>query len=192
MVHYITPNKQKKYDTYNNMYQRCYCAAVHFYKPNYRGCSICDEWLNDPQSFYEWMDSNFYEILLPGEPSVELDHDILVKGNKVYSPDTCLFVPKSINSAFAGSYSTKRDGLPMGVKRLRSGKYKPMIPGFTEAFDTIIEAWLPYKDYREMKIQELINNYIGHIPDRVIDAVLAYPIEITDGLPIDYKYCFDF
>ena len=88
MVNYTQPTMEQKYNLKNNMKTRCYNANYYQIWKNYEGCSICDEWLEDKKSFYEWVDHNYYVI--KGEPSVELDKDIIVPGNKVYSPDTCI------------------------------------------------------------------------------------------------------
>jgi hypothetical protein len=48
---------------------------------------------------------------------MQLDKDILVKGNKVYSPDACVFVPQCINILFTKSHKSHKtkEKLPMGV-----------------------------------------------------------------------------
>lgn len=71
---------------FHNMYNRCYREDYLEKNPQYKGCSICDEWLNDREAFYNWVAENYY--IIDGE-QIDLDKDILVKGNKVYSPDTC-------------------------------------------------------------------------------------------------------
>ena len=78
------------------MLERCY-DTEHSYKfPTYENCIVCDEWLNY-QNFARWFDINYYEI--EGEVMC-LDKDILFKGNKIYSPKTCIFVPRGINNLF--------------------------------------------------------------------------------------------
>lgn len=58
---------------------------------------MCDEWLDDKYNFYEWVRENYYTVK---EEQIDLDKDILVKGNKTYSPETCIFTPHSINTYF--------------------------------------------------------------------------------------------
>ena len=83
------------YDKWQAMLQRCYDPKVHEKFPTYIGCTVCAEWHNF-QVFAEW----FYTQDFVGN---ELDKDILCKGNKVYSPTTCLLVSKyaNIEQAFA-------------------------------------------------------------------------------------------
>lgn len=41
------------------------------------------------------MDENWYEY----DEMLELDKDLLLEGNRIYSPDKCCFIPKEINIA---------------------------------------------------------------------------------------------
>ena len=79
-----------------HMLQRCYDPKYHEKEPTYKGCVVEDFLLNF-QNMCEWLKNNYYEI--PGE-KMHLDKDILCKGNKVYSRDTCVFVPQRINSLY--------------------------------------------------------------------------------------------
>lgn len=127
--------------TYQNMFSRCYNEHVHEMKPWYADCTICPEWYTDisadnpdnagREAFAYWVnDGNFYVV--DGEPTVELDHDILVKGNTVYGPETCIFVPKTINATFGGMSRKRKKydlDLPTGVWRSQSGdQYRVQVP----------------------------------------------------------------
>lgn len=178
-MEYIQLSKTKLSKIYGNMMNRCYNEGVQRRKPYYVGVTVCDEWKNDSETFYDWVnDGHFYEI--EGEPSVELDHDILVKGNKVYSPETAIFVPKSINSLFGGSHKKADNGLPQGIKQLKSGKYKPIIEGYSPAFDTVEEAFEVYKRFKEARIIETARQYAKKIPRKLFDAMVNWEVEITD------------
>ena len=161
------------------MFNRCYNEKVHERKPWYKGCTVCDEWLEDRYAFYDWLnDGNFYEI--DGEPTVELDKDILVKGNRVYSPETCIFAPKSINALFGGTKKKQNNGLPTGVKMTKNGKYQPDIKGFHEVFDTPEEAWEIWKAHKQATVIHRADEYLGKIPMKLYRAMLNYQFEITD------------
>ena len=90
-------NPKKSYKTWVDMLHRCYDKL---YK-TYTDCSVCSEWLCYA-NFEKWFNENYYEI--PNEKMC-LDKDILIKGNRIYSPNTCIFVPNNINILF-----TKNDG----------------------------------------------------------------------------------
>lgn len=84
------------YDTWHNMLQRCYDEKYQKKYPTYIGCEASEEFHNF-QNFGDWNSKNYYEI--EGEQMC-LDKDILVKHNKIYSPETCVFVPQTINKLF--------------------------------------------------------------------------------------------
>ena len=85
-----------QYQYWFDMMKRCYSKDYHKRFPTYKGCTVCEEWLNY-QNFGKWFDDNFYQI---ENEIMCLDKDILHKGNKIYSPDTCVFVPQRINTLF--------------------------------------------------------------------------------------------
>ena len=91
---YNTIDNKDAHDSWNSMMKRCYGRNKYGNKDKY----VCDEWLNF-QNYAEWYYENYYSI---DKERMELDKDILVKGNNIYSPDTCIFVPQRINSLFVG------------------------------------------------------------------------------------------
>jgi hypothetical protein len=101
----------KAYSTWTGMIQRCYDPYfINYNKPTYKDCFVCEEWANY-QNFAQWFEENYYEV--PGE-KMQLDKDILIKNNKIYSPDTCVFVPQRINSLFIKANKARGD-LPIGL-----------------------------------------------------------------------------
>jgi hypothetical protein len=106
----INQKRTPQYQTWQTMLQRCYSEKLHKRQPTYKDCYVAEEWHNF-QNFAAWYDENYYEI--EGEV-MSLDKDILIKGNKIYSPEKCIFVPKRINSLFLKS-DKSRGNLPIGV-----------------------------------------------------------------------------
>jgi len=84
-----------------NMLKRCYSHSDQKRRPTYIGCTVCEEWCNF-QNFAKW----YYNNYPTGRVGYHLDKDIKVKGNRVYSPETCMFVSGKENSveAFAKYY----------------------------------------------------------------------------------------
>ena len=82
----------KYYRTWKNMLERCYDSNLHLKHPTYIGCIVCEEWLTF-SNFKAWMETQDFG-------GKDLDKDILVKGNKIYSPETCIFVTNAINLLF--------------------------------------------------------------------------------------------
>lgn len=78
------------YQTWSAMIARCYSAKVQERYPTYAGCTVSEEW-HTFSAFKDWMMAQDWEGL-------ELDKDILVKGNQVYSPKTCVFVSRVVNN----------------------------------------------------------------------------------------------
>ena len=94
----INKIKTKVYNTWNGMLERCYDPASLIKCPTYTGCSVVKEWHNF-QVFAAWFTDNYIE-------GYDLDKDIKVKGNKVYGPDTCMFVTHADNSEAALAITT--------------------------------------------------------------------------------------
>jgi hypothetical protein len=84
-----------QYEVWSDMFKRCYGTNRKKYS-SYVNCTIDEEW-HCFQNFAKWFDDNYYAF---DEQRLCLDKDIILKRNKHYSPDTCVFVPKSINSLF--------------------------------------------------------------------------------------------
>lgn len=174
--------KTKLYNTWTHMLTRCYDPKYHEKKPTYIGCSVCEEWHNF-QNFAQWYEENYYEI--PGQ-RMQLDKDILVKGNKVYGPDTCVFVPQNINSLFVKSDNIRGD-LPIGVCYNKQGKkYQAQCSTGTGKtknlglYNTPEEAFNAYKEFKEALINKIANNYIEDIPFELYRAMINYEVDIDD------------
>lgn len=72
----------------------------------------------DFNEFVEWSRSevgyNLKEETIKGIKNWAIDKDILSKGNKIYSPSTCLFVPTRVNTLIV-SCGAARGEFPIGV-----------------------------------------------------------------------------
>lgn len=185
---YKTRENGKKTDEYIiwcGILRRCYDPKFHKKEPTYKGCKVEDYLLNF-QHMCEWIDKNYYEI--PGE-KMELDKDILCKGNKIYSRETCIFVPKRINSLFVKRDNARGD-TSIGVDQLSSGNYEVRCNDgygkriYLGTYSTEEEAFQIYKEYKEKVIKETIDSYEGKIPEpfysRLREAMYNYRVEIDD------------
>lgn len=179
---YNVEDHKRCYNTWVHMLSRCYSEIYQIKRPTYKGCVVCDEWLNY-QVFAQWYYNNYYEI--EGE-IMNLDKDILYKGNRVYSPDTCVFTPQCINSLFIKSTSVRGD-LPIGVKLdKRSMRYQARCCDGSRkriglgTYDTPEEAFHAYKVYKERLIKQIADNYFNKIPIKLYEAMYNYTVEIND------------
>ena len=107
-VPFLNQNRMKARWLWNDMQTRCYNAKFYKRCSEYEECSICQEWLEDKEKFFQWVEENYYMV---GDERMDLDKDILVKGNKIYSPETCVFVPHSINTLFLSCKKTRGEYL---------------------------------------------------------------------------------
>ena len=94
------------YGRWVNMLQRCYSKFCQEKQPSYKGCSVCEEWLTF-SNFKSCMEQQDWE-------GCDLDKDLLVKGNKIYSPETCVFIDKRLNK-FLVKRDKCRGDYPLGV-----------------------------------------------------------------------------
>ena len=117
---------------------------------------------------------------------MQLDKDILIKGNKVYSPDTCCFVPQSINSLFikrdndrgnypVGVYYNKQNKKYQALCSTRAGRQKNL-----GSYTTPEEAFQAYKEFKEAFIKKTANDLIEDIPFNLYQAMISYEVDIDD------------
>ena len=171
---YLTVNDGrmvKSYSVWANMLERCHSSKFHSKFPAYKDCTISDEWI-EYKNFLEWFDDNYVE-------GYALDKDLIKMGNKVYSSDTCIFIPQTVNSFIA--CSSKNKELPVGVQRSANGqRYKSRVSNpvtgvqFSKTFDTIGEAnshWLSEKRKSAKELSETLDD------ERIADLLLNFKFE---------------
>lgn len=171
----------KEYRIWKNMLMRCYDDKYLKKFPAYKDCTVCDEWLNF-QNFAKWLNENYYTV---NKETMCLDKDILIKENKVYSPDTCLIVPERINLLFVNN-KIKRGKYPIGVAYTeRNKKYQAKCSigkcqKFLGYYNTPEEAFQAYKNYKENHIKQIADQYKDLIPEILYNAMYEYEVEWED------------
>lgn len=179
-IGYTTTRKngalKESYKHWYAMIQRCYGKGHEKY---YKDCTVCDEWLCF-ENFEKWYEENYYEV--DGE-IMNLDKDILIKGNKTYSPETCIFVPKNINLLVLNKKKGRGDCL-IGVSKTTGKHCFKYRSSFNKThlglFKTEIEAFLEYKKCREKYIKRIADEYKDKIPQKLYDALYNWKIEEDD------------
>lgn len=167
----------KEYSLWRSILQRGYNLQYKEKYPTYKDVTVCEEWHNF-QNFAEWVSGSYVK-------DFEIDKDILVKGNKIYSPKTCCFVPKEINYILTKNNS-KRGNLPIGVKKVsNSNKFQSSISkivseSYLGSFNTPEEAFQAYKQAKEAYIKEVAEKWKDKIDQKVYQALQEYQVEITD------------
>ena len=171
--------KSVSYRKWSDMIHRSYNIKFHIRNPQYKDCEVCEEWKNY-SNFKEWYEKHFY-----GDTVLDLDKDILYKGNKLYSPETCCLVPHIINTVFVNN-KKDRGKYPVGIyfdKDKNKFRAECNILGTQVKlgyFSTVEEAFQKYKKYKEDVIRDTAEKYKGTIPYKVYEAMLRWEVEITD------------
>jgi hypothetical protein len=174
-------NKINRSDkVWRGMMNRCYCEKEQDKRPSYKGCSVAEEWHNF-QNFAKWYEDNWNPETMKGW---HLDKDILVKGNKIYSPETCRLVPPAINGLFLKK-NLNRGNCPIGVSfNIKDNKYRACIMKDKRItlgrFKTPEEAFKCYKLHKEAYIKEVADKWKDLIDVKVYEAMYNYKVEITD------------
>lgn len=170
----------KHYETWKNMLVRAYSNKYRLKYLSYKDVTVCEEW-HCFQNFAKWFDENREEYM----NEWHLDKDILVKGNKIYSPETCCFVPSVINYLFT-KREAKRGNLPIGVVFVKISERYQAIMNETVSkkglgtYDTPEEAFTAYKIGKEAKIKYIAKGWKDLLKPNVYQALINYQVEITD------------
>lgn len=163
------------YVAWKGIIERCYSEKCKRF-----GSTMEDEWLCF-NTFNEWFEENIYYV--EGQKMC-VDKDILFKGNKHYSKETCCIVPNDINVLFTNSRKT-RGSLPLGVSDTQSGKFRVRCSVYNEEvfigiYNTVDEAFFAYKNFKENHIKEVANSYKNIIPQKLYEAMYRYEVDIND------------
>ena len=173
--------KTKEYVLWHSMLTRCYSDTYKKKRPTYEGCEVSDNF-KSYEYFYEWCQNQIGF----GVEEWQLDKDLLVKGNKVYSEGSCVFLPSEINSLLTKRTASRGEYL-IGVSwhkthktfAAKVGKNKGK-PEWLGSFKTELEAFNAYKQAKESFVKEQANKWKGKIDDRAYEALINYTVEITD------------
>ena len=176
----------KEYDTWIHILQRCFDEKLKEKQPSYKDKECCDEWLYYP-NFYEWLhrQSNFNKW--NNGKRWAIDKDILVKGNKIYSPDTCCLIPQNVNCLFL-KREAERGSYPIGVTYRNDGFLASCHNPFTNNreelgyYSTPEKAFDAYKAYKEDLIKRVAQAEYDaeNITDECYRAMMNYKVEIDD------------
>lgn len=167
----------KAHRTWQSMLSRCYSESYRRKFTSYIGCTVCNEWLTF-SNFKKWFEEHYVD-------GWELDKDILVKGNKVYSPETCCFVPQEINRLLTKA-KKRRGKYPIGVSKHYNSFVAYCQQGLGQRrerlgkFSTPEEAFVSYKKAKENIIKSIAEKYKGRIEEKVYNSLMDYKVEITD------------
>ena len=170
----------KEYLLWVSMLTRCYSDRYHKLRDSYKDCKASVNFQHYTY-FYEWCNQQ-----IGFNDNWELDKDLLIKGNKIYSENSCVFLPSEINIALI-KCKKRRGNYPIGVSyHIRRNKFVARV-NIGEAntkslgsFDTAIEAFNAYKTAKEAYLKELAEKWKDAIDPKAYNALINYQVEITD------------
>lgn len=181
----INGKELKEYALWIKMLQRC-TSNLWRIQPTYSGCTISANFKNYSY-FYEWCQTQVgFKNKDEHDRFWHLDKDLLVKGNKQYNENVCVFVPQRLNSLLTSCNVTRGD-TPIGVAHQKRGlafrarcsnsKGKDVCLG---SFDNVESAFQAYKTFKESLIKEVANEYKEQLDKRAYQSLMNYKVEITD------------
>jgi hypothetical protein len=166
----VSRKKTPEYQAWKDMLKRCYSEKSLAESPRYTECTVSDEWLNF-QNYASWY---------ANQPSYgkgwHVDKDLLVDGNKIYSPTNCCMLPGPINTALNVKPMTEDKVLPQGIQSVNNGKYAVRVRGlkngsYVGTYTDLEEAISVQNKHKKIRIQELIEEYKYQLDDAVKKAL---------------------
>ena len=177
-----------EYNKWNAMLQRCFDNKLKEKKPTYKDITCCNRWLCFA-NFLEDFEILKQEYSWNEDEKLNLDKDILHKGNKIYGLENCVLVPQWINTLFI-KCDASRGQYPVGVSyHKRDRKYQACCSVNGEYvslgyYNTIEQAFSAYKTAKENEIKRIANDCAlkGYITkdSRLYNAMMGYQIGIDD------------
>lgn len=158
------------FHVWSNM--RCRCGVIE----NYLDVTLSEDF-NTFEKFLSWAEKQKGFMQYDDSGKIfEIDKDILSSGSgKVYSPDTCVFVPRVLNLMV---YQKRRTELPKGVQYFK-GRKKPYRAYMTNNdklnhygyYYTVEEAAKVVREARFEYLKSLEVQYKDIVDDRVFPAI---------------------
>lgn len=165
------------YSVWHSVLERCFSSVFLIKRPTYAECTVCKEWLVF-SNFKAWMETQNWV-------GKHLDKDLLVIGNKHYSPETCVFVDPIVNTflldckASRGKYMvgvcwSERDG--KFSSRCRNGKRSVSLGNHHSE----LEAHLAWREHKHKVACELADKQ----SDPRVTEALRNRFAPNDAVPV--------
>ena len=159
---YDSKNSKKFYKTWCGMLERCYVDSVkNKYLVTYKNVAVCEEWLNF-QNFAKWCSRTYIK-------GYQLDKDLKQFGvkNKIYSPETCVWLDKFINSFIRFDFCGKNYNL--GLRHRKNSEHVEVSISLGDRNSTSIVC-------KNKEDAVNINSYLRNFK---IDNIKAYMYELN-------------
>lgn len=161
------------YSAWRFLMMRLFCEKRLLVNPTYRGCTICKSWCN-----FQVFSDYFYSHESYGL-GYEVDKDLLISGNRHYSPETCVMIPQEINKALK---TVQVNSVVAGVRKRKSSKgYQVRVTEHGKRrhvgeFYTEEEASAAYVKAKEDYIHSLAEKWHGKIEERAYQALMNWTV----------------
>jgi hypothetical protein len=165
---------------FSSMHQRCKINGIQQkLKPNYVGCTTSENF-KCFQFFTDWCHKQIgYNNLF------QLDKDILIKNNKLYSENTCVFIPKGLNTFLTNTREQKGKNLIGAAPYNNSFKFRSYISINNKRtvlgiFNTEIlahHAWITAKEAEAYRWYERLRDGEFIVDPRVIERMRTWRYE---------------
>lgn len=172
------PGKAKEnifYGFWSRMIERCYSEKSLNRHPSYKGTIVCDDWKYF-SVFEQWAKNNYVEGYV-------LDKDLINGSSRIYSPQTCAFVPQELNKSIVDRKSETI--YPLGVwyknksKGMVNERKKPFIAEIVKygkgvkigSFETPEEAHRAWQLAKIEYLNELIIKYQTFVIPNVLNGL---------------------
>ena len=172
-------SNDKRYEFNNKAYGVWY-HMLRLVKNDPDNNAICEEW-KDYNNFLEWYDKNYYSL---DDEKMDLLKDIFDRNNKLFSPDTCVFVPYRITRLLKGKPS--KTDLPVGVGKKKNSdmyystcsviKHGKKTTFRHSGFNSPDEAFMQYLKDRKQYIRDVADAYRYDIPEKLYYAIIDWEI----------------
>lgn len=174
-----------EYKMWSRMLERSLCEKWKACHPTYKDVSVDPRWYSMSTFISDVSTLVGYDQAITN--GWHLDKDLLVKGNKLYSKDTCCFLPIEINSLMV-MHRASRGAYPSGVYFRKRQPKRPYCAAICSGgiiktlgnYVTPEEAFYVYKEAKEAYIKEVANKWKNQIDVRAYEALMNYEVEITD------------
>lgn len=168
-----------QYDLWKGMLRRCFDRKYNQVFPTYKDVTCCEEWLSFG-CFLEWVNK---EVDYKGKPTgFHLDKDVMVRGNKCYSPQTCCFVPPAVNSLLIDRCNF-RGKWPVGVVFHKGvGKFVATVGcngkiNHLGYFDNPENAFGVYKAAKEAQVKFVATRYKDVLKPAVYESLMKWEVQ---------------
>lgn len=156
----------KAYRLWEHIIYRCKSPKRSKAIRSYEDCDISEEWKYF-SCFKQWFDCNYIE-------GWNIDKDLLQKDNKIYSPNTCCFLPTELNAIIKRDLAKNEMA---GVKEHKGAyvaRYKEGSKYSFKSFNTKEEAILFYREEKIKRVLSVADKYKDQLSSKIYEAIKQY------------------